>query len=351
MATEGGHEVTPLEELLLDEGYRFGFFQAVRLLQSRRREGAGRSAVGRDADPRREAVRFRGDPRLSFAPSDVSRVEEPKEGGPPEVTIPFFGVASPASFGSLPLCYTEHLLDRRAQKDTALQDFLDLFNHRLTSLFYRAWEKHHFPIEYEREESGTGGRFEAALLAWLGLGTAGQRGRLPFPDLTLLRWAGTLARRPVPAQVLRDLVADLFDVTVGIETFVPHWYASEEDELTPLGSGRGRLGRDLVLGRRVLGAQSRFRLRLGPLPRERYESFLPGGSAWEALGDLVRFAAGPEFDFEVQLVLRAEDAPEPRLADGDGQGAMRLGWTSWVRTGPLARDPGDVVLGSERRAA
>jgi len=122
----------------------------------------------------------------------------------------------------------------------------------------------------------------------------------------------------------------------------------EEEELAPLGRAPARLGRDTVLGRSVRAAQSRFRLRLGPLGRERYESFLPGGDAWEALNDLVRFAAGPEFDFEVQLILRAADAPEPRLG---GKGGARLGWTSWIRTGPLERDPGDVVLGSERRAA
>lgn len=345
MATESGRPVTPLEELLLDEGYRFEFFQAVRLLQSRERAGV---SVGEDADPRREPVRFRGDTRLSFSPSDISSIEEKGEDAPPEVSVPFFGVANPASFGSLPVCYAEHVRERRADKDPALADFLDLFNHRLISLFYRAWEKHRFPIEYERSDPDQGGRFERMLFSWMGLGTQGLRGRLPVPDLSLLRWAGALARRPVPEHLLRALVAETFDVDCAIESFIPHWYAMDDEELAPLGRAPARLGRDTILGRSVRAAQSRFRLRLGPLGRERYESFLPGGQAWEALNDLVRFAAGPEFDFEVQLILRAEEAPEPRLG---GEGGARLGWTSWIRTSPLDRDPGDVVLGSERRVA
>ncbi|MEZ5065018.1 MAG: type VI secretion system baseplate subunit TssG [bacterium] len=349
MATEGRVPVSPLEETLFDEGQLFEFFQAVRLLQSRDRS---RAPVGEEADPRRESVRFRGDARLSFAPSDVSDIaESAHDGGPPEMTLAFLGVASPMSFGSLPLCYAEHVLERRSRKDHALRDFYDLFNHRLASLFYRAWEKHRFPIEYERSEAAEGGRFERSLFALIGLGTPGLRGRQAFPDLALLRWAGVLTRRPVTEQVLRDLIAEWFDVEVEIETFVPHWYPMDDEELNPLGRKPARLGRDTVLGRSMRGAQSRFRLRLGPLGRERYESFLPGGDAWEDLAELVTFATGPEFDYEVQLVLRAAAAPEPRLTDARGLGGMRLGWTSWIRTRDLARDPGDVILGSERRAA
>ena len=42
----------------------------------------------------------------------------------------------------MPRHYTELLLQRIREKDFSLRDFLDLFNHRLTSLFYRAWEKY-----------------------------------------------------------------------------------------------------------------------------------------------------------------------------------------------------------------
>ena len=70
--------------------------------------------------------------------------------------------------GVLPHAYTELLLDRIRQKDTALRDFLDLFHHRIISLFYQAWEKYRFTIAYERGERD---RFSHHLLDLIGLGT------------------------------------------------------------------------------------------------------------------------------------------------------------------------------------
>jgi len=35
-------------------------------------------------------------------------------------------------------------------KDSSLWAFLDLFGHRMVSLFYRAWERYRFTVAYER---------------------------------------------------------------------------------------------------------------------------------------------------------------------------------------------------------
>ena len=60
-----------------------------------------------------------------------------------------------------------------------------------------------------------------------------------------------------------------------------------------MGGSRARLGLDTFLGRSVLVAQVRFALRPGPLPIATYREFLPDGSKFRALRDLVRFAAEP----------------------------------------------------------
>jgi type VI secretion system protein ImpH len=325
---------------LFEDSTTYEFFQAVRLLTLAYRD---RSPVGGDADPDREVARFLGDVSLAFPFADVPTVEEGKDGGPARMTVAFFGVATPASWGSLPTCYTELILERAKVKDHALRDFLDLFNHRLISLFYRAWEKHQFPVLYERSDPRAGSLAEHVLFAMIGLNTRGLRGRLPIHDLALLPWAGMLSRRPASASQLEDFVREIFDVEASVISFVPAWYVRDDEELAPLGTGRARLGRDTFLGRSVLVAQFRFALRLGPLPIARYRAFLPDGESFRVLRDLVRLAAGPEYDLELRLVARKEDVRGLRLK-GPRTPGEHLGWTSWIATRPLSDEPEDVVI-------
>src|SRR6266851_191107 len=140
-------------ERLFVEGYAFEFFQAVRLLQ---RFDPARRPVGRLGSPRKEAVRFRAHLSLSFPASSVFEIVSPAEGPTsPLMTMTFMGLYGPS--GILPRHYTELLL--RLERETkgaeryALRAWLDLFNHRLISLFYRAWEKYRFPLAYERGET------------------------------------------------------------------------------------------------------------------------------------------------------------------------------------------------------
>jgi predicted component of type VI protein secretion system len=84
MAAENGRTDPPLARLLFDEPYRFGFFQAVRLLERMYPE---RQPVGRDSDPARELVRFRTRVSLNFPASeihDLARNDSPDEPRPLE---------------------------------------------------------------------------------------------------------------------------------------------------------------------------------------------------------------------------------------------------------------------------
>ena len=121
------------------------------------------------------------------------------------MTVAFMGLTGPS--GVLPLFYTKLLMERRKAGDRTLAAFLDLLNHRLISLFYRAWEKYHVIVPYERGEDD---RFSRSLFHLIGLGTRGLRDRHDFPDEALLFYAGHFARRRRPAVVLEDVLRDAF---------------------------------------------------------------------------------------------------------------------------------------------
>lgn len=322
---------------------RYEFFQAVRLL---RRLLPGRASIGTHSDPEDEFVRFRSAVDLSYPATDVVEIREPEEPRQPaEMTVSFMGVATPGSFGSLPTRYAEEVLARNADKNPALGEFFDLFNHRFISLFYRAWEKHQLAVRYEHDDHEL--FFERALFSAIGLGTPGLLGRLPFDERALLFRAGLLSMAPVPARVLEQLVESYFQVPARVEPFRPQWCALEESDQNRLGARNSGLGEDLIVGEQIRLVQFRFNLRIGPLDWSRYQEFLPSGSAYPALLELVRLATSQDLDWDVTVALQAEDVPPLKLEVSRDR-PTRLGWSTWLTAKGLGRHAEDARFPGDR---
>ncbi len=224
-----------------------------------------------------------------------------------------------------------------------MRDFLDIFNHRLTSLLYRAWEKYRFPVTYERggEEPFTG-----YMLDLLGLGTPGLANRQAVPDQALICYEGLLAQFPRSAVAFRQLLSHYFEVPVEVVPFSGTWRPLDSGSRTCLMDTRSRseqLGIGIVLGDEVWDQESVVRVRLGPMGLDQYKDFLPDGSAFEPLKALVKFFCGEDLDVEVQLILKREEVPQFAL-DSENVAPPRLGWFSWMFTKPLGRDPDETVL-------
>jgi type VI secretion system protein ImpH len=337
MATQSRTTGPPLAQELFDAPYRFAFFQAVRLLE---RIYADREPVGGDADAGREAVRFRTRQTFSFPSSEIHDLtsDPDEDGAPPEMMVSFMGLTGP--LGVLPYQYTELAMDRARYQDTALWSFLDLFNHRMLSLFYRVWEKYHFPIAYERTGDD---QFTAYLFDLIGMGTNSLRGRLPFKDQALLFYSGLIAQRPHSATAIGAIVGDYFGVPANVTQFPGEWLKLE-DNVTSLGNANNQLGISTIAGARVWSDQSKFRLRIGPMGLKQFATFVPVGSAYKPLTEMVRLLVGLEFEFDVQLVLENDQVPFSVLADE--QNGPRLGWTSWLKTRDFTNDDDQVVISS-----
>lgn len=338
MAAQSGSTDRPLRKLFFDESYRFQFFQAVRLLE---RMNPEKKTVGLDGPPADEVVRFRSRVTLEFPASQIYEVvpKSNDEGDlPAEMVVAFMGLAGPV--GILPNPYTELLLERTRYKDTALRDFLDLFNHRMISLFYRAWEKFYFPVAYER---GTKNPFTELIYNLIGMGTGGLRGRLDLPDEVLLFYGGLVAQKPCSSSALEAILSDYFGVPVTARQFAGQWLDIDEGSLTRLGAANSALGENTIIGFRFLDHQSKFRLQIGPLDYEQFLDFLPNGSAFQPAAQLTRCLVGMEFDFDLQLVLKAGEVPVCQIAS-EGPAPPMLGWTTWLKSVPLKIDDPQLIL-------
>ena len=311
----------------------------------------GRVPVGRESLPEQEVVRFRSQVTLGFPPSEIHDLVMPRAGeGPPVMTVAFFGLTG--TTGVLPYHYTEQLLERLKAKDTVLRDFFDLFNHRLLSLFYRAWEKHHLGAQFEeaRYGRGTDDRVAGYLYALLGMGTPGLRGRAGVEDGLLLRYAGLLSQRPRSAMALRQWLRDAFAVPVSIRSLVGEWLEIEPEDRTRIGTPgvNNRLGLSATAGTRVWDQQAGFSVQLGPMSYRMFEAILPSGQSFQRLVWMIKFFAGREMSFTIRPKLVAAEVPDCRLQETD-QYVPRLGWTTWLKTKPMQRDADDVVFSGYAR--
>jgi type VI secretion system protein ImpH len=286
----------------------------------------------------------------------------------PELTQAFLGLVGPS--GVLPRHYTE--LVCRLHRETAepeadaLRDWLDLFQNRFTALFFKSWEKYRFPLAFERGESDRlqPDLFTRTLYALIGLGFRPLRDRLTIArrgsdgpplarisDLSLLYYSGLLAHHPRNALSLEAILHDFFELPVSVRQFQGEWLLLDEANRTRIGEdeGHNQLGLGAIVGDRVWEVKHKIRVRLGPLSYRQFEEFLPDQEpvarrkAVFLLAHLVRLYAGPELDFDVQLVLAAAEVPETRLTDADGQGSQ-LGWNTWLITITPAADAEDAVL-------
>jgi type VI secretion system protein ImpH len=356
MATPDRRTDPSIEEMLFQEGFQFDFFQAVRLLAL---IDPKRQPIGAAARPAEETVRFTLWPPepeklsnvVSFPASAIDMIQRPVESSagrpsiPPRMSVLFFGLTG--TQGVLPLHYTEMLVARKGQKDHALADFLDLFNHRLLSLFYRAWAKHQPAIIFETAARAKRlpDPFTHYILDFIGLGTNAIRGQMQIPDESLLPYAGLIAQRPHSASAIRAILRDYFAVPVEIEQCLGSWYDlahSDRSYLSPA-LERNQLGVGAFLGDKVWNQQDRFRIRVGPVSRSRFHDFLPDGPSLRKLIELTLFLVGQALSFDVQVILEKEQVPPCRLLD-KGEQAPRLGWMSWLKTSEFHTDAPDAIF-------
>ncbi len=343
MATNDRQTSYPIIDRLLEEGYKFNFYQAVRLLEGLQQNF---SAPGGEGPPWEEGIRFQPNTSMSFPAADVQKVEHVEL---PELdekiflmTVNFmglYGVSAPT-----PVYFSEMICTADSDEDP-LRSFLDIFNHRLISLFYRAWKKYRYHITFLAD---AGDPISGYLLSVCGLGIKTLRKTTELPVTNLIRYTGIISQRPPSAAALGGFLADYFeDIPVRVEQFILRWIRISEEYQNRLGKGTGnsKLGIDLYAGEWLKDRSGKFRIALGPLGLEQFENFLPGGAQFEILRQLTSLYAPDLLEFDIKLILKGEEIPNLWLA---ATGTARLGYSSWLIS--RQRDDATIVFDADSRA-
>ncbi len=321
MAGTTGLSADALIGKLSKSANRYSFVQVMRLMRH-----AGCLPVADGAAFAARNVRIRPANNLAFPASDVLEVKELTGDSPAyQIEATFLGLYGPAS--PLPTFYTEDLLQEEAADENAGRDFLDIFNHRLFSLFFHCAMKYRFFFQVCEQNSPAA---LDKLFSLIGLYEPAHRDAVP-DAYALLRYAGILSQYPRSAWGLQTMLADIFaDTPIEIQSCVNRNIAISPQQQLRLGMQNGALGLDTVIGSQVEDRSGKFRLRVGPVSLPQFYELLPGSEKNAKMFSLTKFYLQDPLDFDMELTLKAGEAPAARLG---GSCPARLGLDSWVFSG------------------
>jgi type VI secretion system protein ImpH len=352
LATKRRFEPAVIERLFA-QPYRFEYFQAVRMLELwLKKHGAPQDGAVANF------LRFQNSTSLAFPASQLESLQpEPRDMATDarslgealksaqlryiRITPAFMGFLG--NSGTLPAHYTERIAAHALyQKDEGPRAFLDTFSNRALALFYEAWRKYRLELKYQIHGKD---EFLPLLLSLAGMHSPSLRRRLSdggdgVLDESMAYFSTAIRQRPASAVQIARVLSEYFCQSIRIEQFIGAWYDVPAGQQTMLGMTNAVLGGGAMAGERVWQRDLRMRLVVGPLDLEGYESFLPGGKAARALESMVTMFTGLALEYEVQLVLRAEDVQGARLDDERSGG--RLGWDSFLVTEAQQHDRSDV---------
>jgi len=317
-----------------EKSYTFSFFQLVRMIECAHDKKPRIGTARRLSD---ENFRFSQKPGMSFESASHTNFIPGGKGSPHRLTVRFMGLLGPN--GPLPLHLTEYAHKRELHhKDYTFSRFLDIFNHRMLSLFYRAWAINQPVVSLDRTGPD---RFSAYIGSLAGFGMPAFTNRDEIPDPAKLYYVGRLSCQTKCPEGLSAIITDYFQISARIKELIGQWLALPKNQICRLGMEphNGTLGESAVIGKSVWACQHKFRLMLGPVGIRDYLDLLPTGKMIRSLIAMVRNYVGDELAWDMNLILKKEEVPAMRL-----NGKSHLGWTTWLGSRAAEKDAADLVL-------
>lgn len=286
-----------------DRSHAFNFYRFCQMLE---KQLSAQKPIGSTFTPKDDPVRFRPHPGMGFPVSELKAVETDPErpDAPPTVRTTFmglYGVDSP-----LPTRYIDDIAQRREGHE-GLEAFLDIFNHRMMTQFYRIWRKYNYPASFEH---GGTDKTSRSLMALAGITDSGD-----VPASRLLAILQPLVRTTRTAEGIASVIRTQAPNTQ--VTVKPH-------KITRMPAGKRakfsfsaqqKLGDHLVLGSETTDVNYCIGVEMFTEDAAEARGWLPGGQLREDVFTLMRVYLGCDYDASLTLTIPIKLAPLPRLGD------------------------------------
>lgn len=299
-----------------DELFEVGFEPFIRYISA---NAPLASKIGYSISPKYDVARFGQQPLLHFFPAAFHNVKFSESIGEYKIKNSYFGMLG--INGPLPIHLTEHAIERLSRyKDKTFSEFLDIFNHRFLSLFYRAWADAQPAVCHDRPEDD---HFIKRLNAL--------SGKSPQPDTTDTKknqyiheyLSGLLSQKNRSGKTLIQIISSRLGLKINLREFVGKWYDTPAQEHSRTGQNNNALGLTATLGERVYLRLYNFCIQIGPVSYDEYMNLLNDKQKIKDIENLTRTFSGNECEFTIEIYLK-EQQTRPCVL-----GAGKLGLTSW----------------------
>lgn len=310
----------------------WNFFQGIRRLECADKRNP---RIGSSVNPGKDPVRFGQKATLAFTPNDIHSYSKNGDGEVPEMNVNCFGLLG--SNGSVPLFLTEYIYQRiKHHNDRALINFINMFHHRMTSFLYRSWAIYQPTVSCDREDDDYILRILKSLTGCDYILSSSKNG---IKDYVQSFYSGYLAKFVQGRGSLISILYDYFDVPVKLEELFGKWKNIDKKYLCRMGElpEISTLGEGMVMGEKCWDCKKKFRIKLGPMPYEKYVQFLPGQDAFKHLVEWVKKFNRSNLEWDLQLILSSEEVKP------SGEGTL-LGYTGWMLSKENKVDREDLII-------
>lgn len=310
------------------------FFGVVRLLERLVNE---EYRIGTARSPTEELIRFLHDPGLTFSSGDIKEASLGQERNIGEngqisereivrITTTFLGLAGGVS--PLPAYFSDEIA-REDPYAPHQRQFLDIFHHRLLSLFYRSSERYSLPNEYNSEAKDLWSK--RTLL--LGGNDGDSHTPADLPKWQLLQLTPLLATQVRSASSLeRCLVtvlrSELPEISVKVSQFLGGWTNIGESQRIRLGVANVDLGRSTFLGQRIYDSASRVRVTISPVTKNHSHRLMADGDLFQLIATVFESFCAEPLEYQLELILADDAIPSTQLS-GESPVSF-LGKNTWL---------------------
>lgn len=340
MASITRHQNPSVVDALRDEPYSFDFNQAILVLEhisKLKQQGDNEicEPLGESLDLTRESLTIKSHVSLAMPASELQKIEIDQD--KPALWINFLSLAG--VLGPLPTPYTEMVIERTREKDTSFRDFLDIFNHRIASMWHRLHKKIHVGVAQVLPQHSYIGK---CLLRLAGISHEKVLKGTALTETALLTYQNFLWKQPHSMIGLQQMIHHHFNVKTEVHEFIGAWNQAQPEEITRIGmTSKAQwniLGRNTILGSKCWDQMAGIQIHIGPLSWKEFCSFLPiqnnnMKNLYNPLKDLCRMYVGLDFSITAKIILAKNEIKPITLTSkltSQEDTSFHLGKNTWL---------------------